>query len=384
SPLIARLLNDASLTRYVAFVAIVIFFQAYYPIYVQFLSGMHQFTRQALVTSLYAVIKLISALGLLLVLGVYGAFSGFAVGGIIAALIGRHWTRDIGGNKKKHLPLKSFLSFAGLYVAILMGLQLLMSLDLFMVKALLRNDVQAGYYNAATSLARISYLLLQGLTFVLLPSVSALTRPGASHVEATEFIKETMRYLIALIVPSVVIGAATSKSLLLLFFFSTREYVAAAPVLTVLMIGIGALGFYLLLANIVAGAGRAKIGFYITASMIAASALLGWFLIPQFGLIGAAWQTTLVSGAGLLVLGTYTFKVFRIPFPLKSVLNVLIATFIAVLPTYFWQASVLLLPVLYIVLFAVYILVLLFLGEISYGDRSRLARLHPKLSWLAR
>src|SRR5687768_4604185 len=39
APFIAHLLNDASLTKYIAFVAVIILLQAFYPIYVQFLSG---------------------------------------------------------------------------------------------------------------------------------------------------------------------------------------------------------------------------------------------------------------------------------------------------------------------------------------------------------
>jgi O-antigen/teichoic acid export membrane protein len=241
-----------------------------------------------------------------------------------------------------------------------------MSQDLFMVKAMLKDDVLAGYYNAAVTLSRISYMLLQGLSFVLLPSVAALTRPGASHDKAVQFIRDALRYLIILILPSIVLASATSKGLIILFFSS--KYIQAAPILSVLMIGLGCLSFYLLLANIVAGAGKAKVGLYITGAMIVTSALLGMFLIPMYGLIGAAWQTTIASALGLIALAIYTFQVFKISYPVRSTINVCIATVGAVLPTYIWKVSGVLLLGQYVILGIIFIAILYLLREITEKD----------------
>lgn len=378
SPLLSRLLGDTTLTAYIAFISVIVFFQAGYPIFVQYLAGMHQFTAQAFLTSTYAIAKLVGALTLLYFFGLYGALGGFAVGGLLAGLIGWHWARNKGGIHSRRLPIKDFLSFAGTYVLILIGLQILVSLDLFMVKAILKNDTQAGYYNAASTLSRISYFLLQGLMFILLPSVSALTKPGESRARAAKFIKDTLRYLIALIVPAVTLGAATSQELLLFFFFLSDKYLPAAPILTVLMIGLGSLGFYLLLINIVAGAGKAKIGLIITTGLVALSAVLGSILIPRYGLIGAAWQTTISGLVGLTVLAWYTFRTFSIPLPIKSTINVILGTIIATLPTYFWKPEALFLPFYYIALGLVYIAVLFLLREITPQDTARLKKFLPK------
>ncbi|HSX24401.1 MAG TPA: flippase [Candidatus Andersenbacteria bacterium] len=366
SPLIAYVLHDPSLVMYVLFVSVIIFFQAFYPVYVQFLSGMHRFNAQAFLTSIYAIAKLVGALALLYFFSLYGALAGFAIGGIIAALLGWYWTRGIPKIEGYSIHLKSFLSFAGTYAIILVGLQVLMSQDLFMVKALLKNDVLAGYYNAAVTLSRISYMLLQGLSFVLLPSVAALTRPGASHDKAVQFIRDTLRYLIILIVPSVALASATSKGLIILFF--SNKYIQAAPVLTVLMVGLGCLSFYLLLANIVAGAGKPKAGLYITGLMIIISAAIGSFSIPMFGLIGAAWQTTIASSVGLAALAIYTFHVFAIPYPIKSTINVGIATACMIIPTYIWHATGVLLLGQYIVVGLLYLGVLWIMGEVTEKD----------------
>lgn len=382
SPVIAAVLNDASYTPYLRFVAFVLLLQSGYPIFVQFLSGLHRFNRQAMLTSFYAVIKLVGALSLIFVWHVYGAFAGFAIGGLATAILGWYWTRNIGDRHYHRLPLKNFLSFAGTYVLISVGLQLLISLDLFMVKALLKDNVITGYYNAAVTLSRISFMLLQSLTFVLLPSVSALTKPGASRQQAAAFISDTLRYLIMLIIPGAALAAATSRNLLRLFYSS--QYDPAAAPLSILMVGLAAIAFFLLLSNIVSGAGRAKVALFGTNIMLIVSPFLGFLLIGRYGLIGAAWQTTLAGFVGLSYLSIYTFRTFRLPVPFRSLLNIIIASIAAVLPTYFWQVAPLLLPLQYLVLITLYFFVLFMLREIKPADRQLLASLHPLLKWLAR
>lgn len=380
APIISGWLNDVSLVPFLRFTAVVIFLQAFYPVYVQYLSGLHYFNKQAALTAIYAMAKLAGAILLLYAFGVFGAFAGFAVGGLVAVAFGWYWTRRAGGQEYKRLQLTSFLSFAGTMALILAGLQLLMSLDLFMVKSILKDDIQAGYYNASVTLSRIPYALLQALAFILLPSVSVLTKPGANREAAVRFIKDTLRYLIALIIPGAALAAATSQQLITLFY--SESFLPAAPSLSVLMIGLCALAFFLLLSYITAGAGRARISLCVLVAMIAMSAMTGLQTIPRFGLVGAAWQTTLAALLGLAVLSAYTFKAFRLPLPVKSTLNVLLATVVIVLPTYVWLLPAALLPVEYVVLLVLYVGILYLLGEITPDDRRRLASIHPALRWL--
>jgi len=382
SPIIAHLLGDTNLTNYVRFVALVLILQCGYPIFVQFLSGMHRFNRQAALTSLYAVIKLSGALSLIFIFGVYGAFAGFAIGGFLAAIIGWFWTKKIGGRVPQRLPLKTFLSFAGTYVLILVFLQLLISIDLFMVKSLLKDNTTAGYYSAAVTLSRISFLLLQGLTFVILPSVSALTKPGASKERAATFISDTLRYLFALIIPGAALAAATSRSLIHLFY--SAQYDPAQQALSVLMVGLACIAFYQLLANILAGAGQAKIALFSTIVLLLISGLLGRLFIPQYGIIGAAWQTTLTGIIGLLGLSAYTFYTFKLRIPYRSLVNISVATIGCVIPTYFWTVPPYFLPLQYLILLGLYALILIVLREVTTADRQLFASLHPRLRWLSK
>lgn len=373
---LAGLLGDRELAPYLAMVAVIVFIQAIYPIFTQYFSGLHRFNRQAALTTIYAIAKLTGAVGLLFIFHIYGALLGFAVGGIVASILGFMWAKGAGGRQPLQLPTRSFLSFAGTFVLILIGLQVLISLDLLMVKAILKDNAEAGHYSAASNLARISYLLLQGLVFILLPKMSALTRHGESQQQAIQFIRKTLRYLIALIVPGVAIAATTSKSLILLFY--GREYLPATTALTILMVGLGSLAFYLLLITIAAGAGRAKFGLWVTFGLLAISASFGYVLIPQYGLIGAAWQTTLTGLVGLIVMTIYITNIFKISLPVRSTINIIIASAVAVLPTYIWSASSFTLPLQYVLLAATYVAMLWILKEITPADRQYLKQLRPR------
>lgn len=372
---LARLLGDTTLTPYLATVAIIVLAQAIYPIFTQYLSGLHRFNRQAALTTTYAVAKLAGAVGLLFILHIYGALLGFAAGGVVAGILGFIWSRRAGGTTLKPLPTHAFLSFAGTLVLTLIGLQILISMDLLLVKALLQNNTAVGHYSAASNLARISFLLLQGLVFVLLPKMSALTRTGETHNAAVNFIRTALRYLIALIIPGVAMAAATSKSLLALFY--GPQYLLSAPALTILMVGLGSIAFYLLLIIIAAGAGRAQVGLALTGGLLVMSAVLGFILIPRYHLLGAAWQTTLTGLLGLGLMTAYIVSVYKIPLPTKSTVNIIVASGLAILPTYFWKPPTLLLPLFYLLLAIIYVMALWLLREITPADRQLVKKLFP-------
>jgi O-antigen/teichoic acid export membrane protein len=148
------------------------------------------------------------------------------------------------------------------------------------------------------------------------------------------------------------------------------------------MIGLAAIAFFLLLSNIVAGAGKSPVALVITIMMLVLSLIAGYLLIPAYGLTGAAWQTTIAGLTGLVILSIYTFYSFRLPVPFLSIINILIASAIAVLPTYFWLVTPLLLPLQYLLLLLIYVAALFLLREIKPRDRQLIADLHPILKWV--
>ena len=96
----------------------VLLLQFGYPVFVQFLCGMHRFNRQAMLTSVYAVIKLIGALSLIFIFGVYGAFAGFAIGVVFLV-----YSKDTGNAEKRKQSMVMFFAIVVLFlIAVLIRL----------------------------------------------------------------------------------------------------------------------------------------------------------------------------------------------------------------------------------------------------------------------
>lgn len=372
---VALLFGDPSLTSIIQFTAIIYPFTGLYALLTNTFNGLHAFAIQAGLIIFYAIVKLTASVGLLTSYGVRGALAGFAIGGAAAAVVGYGAARrSIRGRHTRPLPVRRLLKFAGAFVGTCVCLQILMSLDLFLVKRLLQDNTLAGYYNAASTLSRIPYFILQALGFVFLPSVAKLMRENVE--EARRFIRMVFRYLFLLLLPVTAIAAATSKGLLHLFY--NPQYEPAAQPLTLLMVALGMLSAFYLLATIAAGAGKPRVPFLLSLGLLPVSVVLGFLLIPRWSLEGAAMTTIISATLGTIGISLYMFSRFQLTFPFLTFVRGTLATGIAVLPTYWVVPPPLWLPLEYAMLVALYALALIALGEIHRGDLAHLRALLPK------
>lgn len=376
---VARLLGDETLTPIVRFAALIAPAQALYALLANYFNGLHAFTAQARLTVVYALSKLAGSVGLLAIFhSVPAALSGFLTGGLLATAFGLPQAiPTLRGRVRRKVPLRRLAVFAGSFVGTSVALQILMSLDLFLVKRLLHADTLVGYYTAASTIARIPYLLLQGLGFVFLPSVAKLFKEDPKR--ATAFIREVFRYLFLLLLPLAVLAAATSRSLVHLFF--SAAYQPAAPALTILSFALVLLSAFYLLATIAAGAGSARWPFAIACLLIPVDLVLGVLLIPRLGLTGAAFSTLVVGASGTVILAAALRRTFQLSFPIGTLVRGTAAVTVTVLPTYFVSPPLVLIPFWYLVLLAVYALCLIALGEVRPDDQARVRSLLP---WLKR
>lgn len=373
---LARLLGDPKLIPLIRFSALIYPATALYSLLSNYFNGLHAFAAQARLTTLYAIAKLAGAVGLLFVFrSVPAALSGFIVGGLAATAIGLPQAlTTVRGRTRTLIPARRLFVFAGTFVGTSIALQILMSLDLFLVKRLLGDNTLVGYYNAATTIARIPYFILQGLGFVFLPSVARLFKENPDA--ARTFIREVFRYLFLLILPVAALAAGTSKALLTLFF--SAQYQPAARSLTLLAVALGLLSAFYLLSTIAAGAGRPRVPLAISWALIPFAAGIGFVLIPRGGLSGAALTTIIAAALGATGLALYMYRKFRLTFPVLTLVRGVIATAVAVIPTYVATPPTLLLPLWYLVLLVAYAATLIALGEVTRDDRARIRRLLPK------
>lgn len=158
--------------------------------------------------------------------------------------------------------------------------------DVFILNGFL-NTKAVGYYSLAVGLAEILWSLSYAAGTVLFPLISSPIDGGQRNL-----VTRTVTRFVFL---------ATSLGALLLFFlgriaivalYSNRFLPAIRPLQAILP-GVVALGVARVLANDLAGRGYVKANSAVAFATMVVNVSLNFILIPRFGVVGAAWSSTI-------------------------------------------------------------------------------------------
>jgi stage V sporulation protein B len=372
---IANLLNDPALIPYIRISAFVIPAYAIFFIYSGgYLNGMRQFGMQAKASIGGSIAKIVGVIILVWVgLSVNGAILGYLFGALVGLLLAWKYLRPIErGNKDfEWAKLIKFGIPATLFAVMLL---LLMSIDLFVVKAITVGDTDAGLYTSATTIARLPYFLFAGLALTLLPSISRSTAIGDVKLTST-YISQSLRYMLILLIPGILIISATSAGLVTLVYSS--RYIEAARPLSVLAFGLGLIAVFNVLCNIIMGSGKPSLALGIALPLVPIDIALNIALIPRYGLLGAAIATTLIGFAGMVAAAAYVLWRFKTLIATKSLLKICIASAVVYAIALNISLSPFLLPLLYIGLFVLYTGLLFVMKELKKEDIETFKRIMP-------
>jgi stage V sporulation protein B len=372
---IANLLNDADLVPYIRISAFVIPAYAIFSIYsAGYLNGLRQFGMQAKTLIGTSIAKIVGVIALVWVgLSVNGAILGYLFGVLIGLLLAWKYLRPIErGNKDfEWAKLIKFGIPATLFAVMLL---LLMSIDLFAVKAITVGDIDAGLYTSATTIARLPYFLFAGLALTLLPSISRSTAIGDVKLTST-YISQSLRYMLILLIPGILIISATSAGLITLVYSS--RYIEAAQPLSVLVFGLGLIAVFNVLCNMIIGSGKPSLALGIAFPLVLIDIALNIALIPRYGLLGAAIATTVTGFIGMVAAAAYVLWRFKTLVPAKSLLKICVASAVIYAIAINISLSPFLLPLLYIGLFTLYLGLLVVMKELKKEDAETFKRIIP-------
>ena len=363
---IAGLLNDPSLAPYIRISALVVPFYALYALYNEgYLNGLRRFGSQAKAMTANSVAKVVLVFTLVLLgLGVKGAILGYVLGAAVGWLIA-WWYLGSVPKGSDGFDWRQFLRFgvpATLFSAML---YLVMSFDLFAVKAFRLGDDAAGWYTAATTIAKVPYFIFGGLASALLPSVSRST--SAKDVElTTSYIRQSTRYMLLLLLPGVLLMSATSEGLVSLVY--GQDYIEAAAPLRILVFGLAFLSAFFVFAHVIMGSGKPNVVFGMAACLVAVAVTLNIFLIPRYEMVGAAWATTIASLIGMIASAAYLLVRFRALVAVSSLVKICLASAVIYVVALFIPSSPYLLPLVYVGLFAIYFGLLFLVKEFTGDD----------------
>lgn len=302
SPFIAWLLRDPTLTPLFQISSLVIPAFASASFYHHYFTGLHLFKLQAIVKIVRSIARVGFIVSAALLFGVEGSIGGYILAPLFTFLaaiaIDEFYvkrTLGIGTKVDGHtfrFPLKTIALYAGPLTLFLIFYELLLTLDLYFVKALLQDDHETGLYNAAITVGRIPYYLFYALAMILLPAISKSTAE-AKREETEALIQKSLRFLLLLLTPMVALLALFSAPALQFFF--GNGYLGATHAMQIFTIGVGFLTVFYVLAFAFNGAGKVKIPMHIALAGLITFIPLNLFFIPKWGIVGASMAMAIVS-----------------------------------------------------------------------------------------
>jgi O-antigen/teichoic acid export membrane protein len=172
------------------------------------------------------------------------------------------------------------------------------SIDVLLVSYFLTLE-EVGYYSVAAVVAHVMWRLPASVGVVLFPRVSSL-----NSIEATEVTSRLCRHTLLLVCVAVAVIAVAANPIIRLLFGA--EFLPAVKPLWLLLPGTVAFSVKEVLRMDLAGRGRPGIGLFASLISISVAISLDFFLIPQWGISGAAIASSVGHSLGtILVLVTF-------------------------------------------------------------------------------
>jgi O-antigen/teichoic acid export membrane protein len=345
--LVADILGSPDLALLMRITAGIIVAYSCYAVFIGSFNGRRMFSRQALFDIAYATIKTVLIVGMAAVgFEVLGTVLGFLIAAIVIAIAAAIVSG--GSPAKTGFPFTRYLSFASVLIIYTFILNLVMSLDLFLLKAFSSQSAiaaghtpeaasalskaLAGQYGAAQGLAFIPYQAILSIAFVAFPMISRVTFADDKEKSKT-YVRKTLRFTTIFIVGlAAVFTALPSQALGFIF---PPEYRVASDALGVLSLGIAAFGLMVVSNTILNGAGLPFRAMAVVT--IALFAIIGaiWLFLGTAD-PGADTLTTTATGTstgmviGLAVSAVMVYRKFGTFWPWGTAFRVAISGAVAV------------------------------------------------------
>ena len=399
APVFANLLNDPTLTPLFRLSSFIIPTFALASFYIYYFTGTQQFNIQSILKFFRGFSKIFFIAILALFFSTEGAIIGHALAPLSVFLLAFSidWKKgrkkfDLKEEKlvakrttltvkakphccsetsskspkfKSKITKKSLLNFAWPITLFMLFYEIMIHIDLYMVKGILQSDTATGFYNASLTIGRLPYYAFYFLTIILLPKISESTTNDTKE-ETKKIMTSAMRFLFMLIIPAITLLTIFTPSAL--EFFYGPAYMPATDALRVLSLGLGFLTVFYILAFVLNGAGKNKIPMWIALIGMIVNIILSYFFISEFGIIGASVATTITSFLIMVVAIIATEKYVSSFLSFIPILKYLIATsVIGIIACHLPQGKFIFIFWSFLLL-TIYFVILYLLKEINKAD----------------
>lgn len=379
APLIAKKgFHDARLIGLILLAGIDIPFNGMFTSYRNVLSGAREFFKNSISRISYVVSRMVFII-LFVKLGfsVQGGLIGNILGSIVALIVAYYFVKPLSTVSKVHTNrtlTPRVVSFGLPFLLYGFVDQLLVNIDFWFIKAMLNNDKYTGFYCAAQMISRLPLFFAIALNSTVFPSLSnAIAMKDV--LKTKSIIRQAVRVTVILIFPLSVIIATTSKELINLLF--TDEYLTSAQVLPIMICATSVYSLCGLFHAIIASENKPFLSFVFTLSIIPVAIVLNYYLIPYYGLRGAAVASLLSVVLVTIIVGIWFYNRYRTSIPIGTLVRAMVGLSVVWFLSNQFHMFGFLLVIKYIALFLIYFLVLFLLGEIKEEDKSMIRAILP-------
>ncbi len=385
APILSSLLGDPSLTRLFRLSTLIIPSFAAASFYFYYFTGIHKFNLQAILKTVRSISRVFFILILAWFFKLEGSISGYIAAPafvfVIAWIIDRFWiskgiSKNVNNSEKElHFPGRKLIDYAWPFTLFLLFYEIMISIDLYLVKAITADDYLTGIYNGALTVGRIPYYLFYALTIVLLPTISKTTSQNNGE-ETNKAIQKALRLMLLLLPIGVILMNVFSSSILSLFY--GNDYVAGAESMQVLVFGVGFLTVFYVLSFVFSGAGKVKLPMWIAFLGMVSNIILSYILIHRYGIIGAATATSATSFAVMILSLYFIKKEFNSFIKLGSIIKVFLVSLVIYFVATLFPLNNYLFIIWSIILSAIYFVVLYLIKELDEEDLSLFNKVFKK------
>jgi O-antigen/teichoic acid export membrane protein len=246
--------------------------------------------------------------------GIAGAFAGYVVGAVVAALIGLRFVSlpDELPSRREFTRLKSYAQFSWLGS---IKSRTFMSMDTIILAVFVSNSLIA-VYEIAWNLASLFAIFGSSISATLFPEMSDIASGDGTADEIAGLLRVSLAYSGLFIIPGLV-GAALLGDVVLTIYgpdFDTGYYILL--VLTFARLLYGYMGQFLSTINAL---DHPELTFYVNAIFVAVNLALNVVLTWQFGWYGAAAATTISAALGLLLGYHYAAQLVNVTVPIGEI-----------------------------------------------------------------
>jgi len=373
SPYLAQIFGDESLTPLFQLSTFIIPAFALSSFHVLYFNGLKAFGAMSIMKISRGVFRVLWIIGLAYYFSLDGAFYGaiFAPLSVffVALIIDFFFIEKPVEDQNKPLkayPVKKVILYAGGFMAFLFFYEFFIRVDIFMIKALLHDDALTGLYNAALTIALIPYSLLIALSFLLFPTISHLS--ANNHTEkAKTLISQVLRLLFIFLLPLAALMDVYAQPIIVLVF--GQDFAPAAEFLPLLLGGTIFGAFFYILAAIFNGAGKTKIPATIAGLGLTSAIILNLYFLPLYG---DPRITAVIFSFNAFFMGIaslfFAYKVFDAKISRYTVAKVLVSILLLTIIAPYLPGEGLWFLLSSTLLFAIYIITLIFLKEFTKKD----------------